>query len=236
MSNIADYEQWLPQALTMENDKIKTPAMPVGIFAQEADDLAKVAQKDAEDLAKIGFSQVLVSNLITLSGALREAQSNWKSKEQREKDAEGEWKVKHPTYVHFRNDMVDTFRFAYRKDEQLLKAVALIDEGNSNADLIQDMNDIAVLGRNNPEPLTKMMFAMERLDMAAKYCNEGSDLLARVNGDRNDPNASRVIRDKMYTLLKEVVDEVRDNGKYVFRKDDRKSKDYASYYYRINRQ
>jgi hypothetical protein len=98
--------------------------------------------------------------------------------------------------------------------------------------MIQDLNDIAVLGRENPEPLTAIGFDLTQLDMAATRADELADLLAEANGDKADPNESKIIRDKAYTQMKSLVDEIREAGKYVFRKDKNRLKGYSSDYWR----
>jgi hypothetical protein len=88
------------------------------------------------------------------------------------------------------------------------------------------------LGRENPDPLTTIGFDLAQLDLAATRADELADLLAEANGDKADQNNSKVIRDKAYTYLKAVVDEIREAGKYVFRKNPYRLKGYSSDYWR----
>jgi len=94
------------------------------------------------------------------------------------------------------------------------------------------MNDIAVLGRENPDPLTAIGFDLTQLDLAATKADELANLLAEANGDKADPNESKIIRDKAYTHMKELVDEIREAGKYVFRNNKNRLKGYASDYWK----
>jgi hypothetical protein len=57
-------------------------------------------------------------------------------------------------------------------------------------------------------------------------------LFAAATGDRIDLSESKKIRDKAYTHLKEVVDEVYAYGQYVCRDDDERLKGYRSNYLR----
>jgi hypothetical protein len=137
-----------------------------------------------------------------------------------------------PEAYAFRNDLLASFRFAFRKDDALLSRVSAIAEGSGHADLIQDLNDLAVLGRENPDPLTAIGFDLTQLDLAATRADELANLLAEANGDKADPNYSKTIRDKAYTHLKELVDEIREAGKYVFRNDKNRLKGYSSSYWK----
>jgi len=123
-------------------------------------------------------------------------------------------------------------RFAYRKDDALLSRVRAIADGSGHADMIQDLNNIAVLGRENPDPLTAIGFDLDQLDLAATRSDELADLLAEANGDKADPNESKIIRDKAYMLMKRLVDEIREAGKYVFRNNAKRFKGYTSDYWR----
>ena len=57
-----------------------------------------------------------------------------------------------------------------------------------------------------------------------------ADLRARANGEKFEDDQNNLLRDQIYTLLKQSVDEVKDCGKYVFRKDESRLKGYYSRY------
>ncbi len=109
-----------------------------------------------------------------------------------------------------------------------------ISEGDTNADMIQDLNDIAVLGKANEEKLSAIAFDLTRLDEAAQMSTDLAELLAIANGDKAVSSETKVIRDKAYTHLKELVDEIRAAGKYLFWRDKDRYKGYVSVYWRIH--
>ena len=57
-------------------------------------------------------------------------------------------------------------------------------------------------------------------------------LPATANGDKAEPNNSKTIRDKAYTHLKALVDEIREAGKYVFWRNPNRYKGYVSHYWK----
>ncbi|MBS2213403.1 hypothetical protein KEM09_18455 [Carboxylicivirga mesophila] len=61
---------------------------------------------------------------------------------------------------------------------------------------------------------------------------EMSGVLSAANGYLYRDDEGKLIRDKAYTLLKEVVDEVRDYGKFAFRNAPEHAKGYSSKYER----
>jgi len=94
--------------------------------------------------------------------------------------------------------------------------VAEIADGNSNSDMIQDLNDMAVLGKNNVAPLQALGFDLNKLNVAAETSNAMAELPAAANGDKSLQSETKMIRDKAFFYLKQRVDEIRAAGKYVF--------------------
>ncbi len=82
--------------------------------------------------------------------------------------------------------------------------------------MIQDLNNLSVLGRDYAGPLSAINFDVVILDEAAAPVGEMSDLLGAATNERADSAGAKKIRDQAHTHLKEAVDEVRDFGQYVF--------------------
>ncbi len=232
MANIDDYNAKLAEIQAIPDDEVKDPGMPVDVALQEAENLHHWSLDDAEKLEVVGIESSMIEDLAVRAGACREAQSIWNKDYRSQQEAQKEWAEQAPLAYDFRDDLLATMRFAYRKDDALLSRVSAITEGSGHADMIQDLNDIAVLGRENPDLLTAIGFDLDQLDLAATRADELADLLAEANGDKADPNQSKIIRDKAYIYLKVLVDEIREAGKYVFRKDQNRLKGYSSEYWR----
>jgi hypothetical protein len=94
------------------------------------------------------------------------------------------------------------FTFAYRKLPEQLAKVQTICEGSSNADMLQDFSDMNVLGKDNPESLTKIGFDLIDLDRAAETVDQLSAVLALANGEEGDDVDAKELRDKAYTFMK----------------------------------
>ena len=101
-----------------------------------------------------------------------------------------------PEAYNLRNDLLASLRFAYWKDDALLSRVSAITGGSGHADMIQYLNDIAVLGRENLVPLTAIGFDLDQLDLAATRADALVDLLAEADGGKADSNASKIIRER----------------------------------------
>ncbi|SHF94614.1 hypothetical protein SAMN05444274_11453 [Mariniphaga anaerophila] len=232
MSNLEDYNARLSDIQAIPDEETREPGIPVDVFLQEAENLHYWSLDDAAALAVVGITTDTINDLPVRAGACREAQSIWNKDYRSQQEAQKQWAEQAPEAYAFRDDLLASLRFAYRKDDALLSRVNAISEGSSHADMIQDLNDISVLGREYPAPLTAIGFDLAQLDLAATRADELADLLAEANGDKSDPNYSKTIRDKAYTHLKALVDEIREAGKYVFRKDKNRLKGYSSEYWR----
>jgi hypothetical protein len=232
MANIDDYNAKLDVIQSIPDEEVQTPTIPVDVFLQEAENLHHWSLDDFDALKVVGISKEMINDLPVRAGACREAQSVWNKDYRSQQKAQKEWAKQSPEAYDFRNDLLASLRFAYRKDDALLSRVSAITDGGGHADMIQDLNDIAVLGRENPDPLTAIGFDLTQLDLAATRADELANLLAEANGDKADPNYSKTIRDKAYTHLKTLVDEVREAGKYVFRNNKNRLKGYSSTYWK----
>ncbi len=101
--------------------------------------------------------------------------------------------------------------------------------------MIQDVNDLSVLGKEHTTLLQTIGFDLTLLDTAAVKADEMAELLSQATADRADNSAARIIRDKAYTLLKRAVDEVRTVGQYIFWRDETRLKGYVSRYRKTRR-
>ena len=236
MSNTEDYNAKLEAIMAVPIDEIKEPSPPVPVALQESEDLYHWSLDDAVPLKAVGITMAMIKEVPVRTGACRESQSIWNKDYRSQEEAQKLWNIQAPIAFDFHKDLLQTMRFAYRNDDSLLGRVAAITAGDSNADMIQDLNDIAVLGKENPDPLTSIAFDLTKLDLAATRADELADLRARANGDKGEQNESKIIRDRAFAYMKEMVDEIREAGKYVFRNDKNRLKGYSSQYWKkINR-
>ena len=236
MSNLQDYNEKIGIISEIPDEKVKNPNTPVDVAIQEAETTNYWANKDREALTSAGLSDEIIDDIPGRAGACREAQSRWNEKYKEKKKAEREWRKKAPGAYELRNIMLHKFRFAYRTESHLPGRVSAIGKGNGHADLFQDLNDMAVLGRTNPEPLKTIGFDMSLLDKAARVSDEMASLYSRVKGERKSSSEAKLIRDKAYMHMKEAVDKVREYGKFVFWRDKERKKRYTSAYIRKKNQ
>ena len=232
MSNTEDYNQKLDEIRAIDENQVKQPNMPVSIFIQEGEDLYTWCSTDKEILTSKGLDWTKAEDLPVCLGALREAQSQWNAERNTQEEAGKVWRDKAPAAYDMRDTLLHDFHYAFRNDPVLLGRVSAIADGGGHADMIQDLNDLAVLGKENPGLLSAIHFDATLLDEAATTADELGQLLALVNGDRQEHSEIKTMRDKAYTLCKNLIDEIRTCGQYVFWRNEDRVKGYASNYLR----
>lgn len=235
MSNHDDYLAKLDVIKAIPVDQLKKMSIPLDAYLQEAENLYQWCQGDQAELTGAGLDWTLVQDLAVRAGACREAQSLWFKDRFTKEEAEKLWQEKSPAAYDLRDEILHAMRFAYRKRPDLLNRVSAITEGSGHADMIQDLNDASILGKENSEPLAAIGFDLTLLDTAATIAAELGELYARATTDRADNSETRIIRDQAYTHLKEAVDEIFVCGQYVFHKNPDRLKGYHSAYLRKQR-
>jgi len=231
MSNNEDYLAKLDAIKAIPEEEVLVPNLPMDVYLQANENLYHWSLDDAEQLAGIGITQEQLDDLAVRNGACREAQSVWNKDYRSQQEAQKKWITDSPAAYDLRDELLHTLRYAYRNDEALMNRVRAIAEGDGHADMIQDLNDLAVLGKENPESLNGINFDLTKLDTAATLSDDMADLLAEANGDKVVQNESKVIRDKAYTYVKVLADEIREAGKFLFWRDRNRSKGYTLSYW-----
>lgn len=229
MSN-QDFTTKLKEITAISDENVKQPNMPLGEAIQEAENLVPWCQDDKDALIKAGLDWALVEDLPLRAGACRHAQSIWTRESQTREDAQKEWQQKSPAAFDLRDELLHHFTFAFRNETELVRQVQTIREGSSNADMLQDLSDLSVLGKENEKLLTAVGVDPKLLNKAAQMADELAVVLANANGESGDDGQVKVQRDRAYTFMKQAVDEIRQTGQYVFWRDEDRKKGYVSAY------
>jgi hypothetical protein len=215
---------------------LRYPAMPMDTYLQEARYLFKWCGADQAALTAAGLDWSLVEDLPVRADAASEAQSEWHNVRFGREEAQKQWALLSPAGYALRDELLHYMRYAYRALPELQTRVDAVAEGSSDSDMIQDLNDLAVIGRENLAPLTAVGFDAAKLDEAASKSRELSGLRAEASVDKRADRERKLLRDQAYTHLKQAVDAVRQCWQFVFWKDDERLVGYASDYMRKNRQ
>lgn len=213
----------------MTNDELREPTtIPVDIYIREAEKLYSVFKDDIESFKSVGFKEEQVNDLGIRIGALREASSLWLTYRYNREEARRIWEERSEEGYRLRDWLLATLKVAYRKDIVLKGRLKAVASGQGHADMVQDINDLAVLGRTNPEPLKLINFDFTHFERAAKMADFLGEILGRFDADNDRFHKSKRLRDAAYTHLKEIVNEIRLFGKYLFHEKREKKLRYYS--------
>jgi hypothetical protein len=235
MGKQEDYQKKLEVIRAIDDSQIKKPHhIPVGIYIQESVNLYMCALDDKELLINGGLDPELLEDLPTRFGALKAAQSKWENEWKATNKSAMEWKKQSPIAYDLRKNLLAAFLYAFRKHPGLVKKVKAISPIGSHARMIEDLNDLSLLGKDNTRLLEAIKFDLSLLDKAAQTSREMAVLLDEKDRERErgEPSEAKKIRDQAYTHLKEAVDEILEAGKYVFRQNKKRLRKYASAYRR----
>jgi len=230
MNYLTDFETWKERIEALPLSEVKLPNQPVDELTASSETLAKEAGKDMDALIGAGLDMTLIDELPTLSGAVRYCQAVWMSEFNAQQEAQKDWLEESPKAYALRDDILHHFSFAYRNEPKIKTKLSRIKDGTTHADMIQDLIELAVLGDKNPEPLSKINFDVTLTQQARTTSHNMAELLALSNGSKDETSASKILRDKAYTILMNHMSTIREYGKYVFWKDEnRKEKYFANY-------
>lgn len=236
MSNLEDYNSKIDEIKKITDDQIKKPVnIPVGIYIDESETLYKWCHDDKKELTSKGLDWKVVEDIPIRCGALSEAESKWKYAQFLRMHAETTWVRELSKGYELRKEIAHHFNYAFQVSPSLIRKVKKFLKGTTNADMIQCLNNLSVLGQNNRKLLKKIGFDFTLLDLAAQKSDELSTKKKAASWDSEDYLEAKKIRNQAFTHLKEAVDLVCNCGKYVFCNNSARLKGYRSDHLRMKR-
>jgi hypothetical protein len=219
--------------LAMAAQDVDSPDLPMSVVLQEANDLLTLIREQSvwERLIMVGVKEAERDALEQTILATRAAQSEWtvardrsKSNAQTEREERG---------YALRDDILAAARFNLRDDRVALGTLSAIMEGEGVADLIQDMNDLALLLDQKAAA-----FANDTTFDVAARAEEArslaSEIAAGTSAERLDTNQALLVdvRNRAFSRLDDIVSSMREAGRYAFRDKSDVRKRFASRYLR----
>ncbi len=219
---------------TNKPDEVKSsrPNQPVPSFLQEAENLYVWCVDDIPELKKAGIDEEMINNLPENIKACRDAQTLWKKKLKKPGEAQVQWKLQLPEARQLAAELLRSMRFAFRNNADLLARLKYITKGNGYANLIQDLNDLALLGGKYKQLLTAVGFDLGLLDTSIAKSKELAGLWAQTKNENAHLDEVAVVRNKAFWTLHQQVSEIRAAGQYIFRHQKDRYVGYVSQYWK----
>lgn len=199
-------------------EPIPTPGYPVGPYIMHGEVLYKLAVLHKNVLSDPKYNWAENVEMIPIyCGATREAASLWESIQFDKPESRTKW-VKYRTEADaLLTKLYWIMKYGFQGDDNLLAQLAALKLAGSNPELIQTLNNIAVLGRNNLERLLETpKFDESMLTRAAELSDLMGDLYATVIVDQSQNNALKLDRDKAFYLLDKALHDLVAYAKAVF--------------------
>jgi hypothetical protein len=133
------------------------------------------------------------------------------------------------------SDCLAYFDVAFFGRADLMSQVSQIRAGDSHADNIQDLIDIKITAEKNKELLDKVGFDFSVLEQIPEMASKMANLLAKATADNSETPEQKIARDKIYTVLRNLLDELVRYGWLATRNDPKIQNQYTINYRPVKR-
>jgi hypothetical protein len=229
-------EQLKPKLDAIPADQLRAPNIPMAAALQEASDLGELCRRSHvhDAMVKVGLPADFVTDLDQRVNAARQAQSTWVNVRDQTKSS---------TLVQvearandLRSEIIAAGRFNLRDDREAQATLSSIRGGETVADLVQDLFDLATVCESRLDAFA----ADQSFDAPARIAEArtvASQLSQNISNERLDPEptGTRDMRDRAFTYLDELVTRLREAGRYVFRNKPDVARHFTSRYRRRQR-
>lgn len=225
------YEENIANILSVDDSKTVKLKMPQKNAASEGQELSIVLEEDNDALIARGMNPEFVNELPVRIAAFTYAAALYELDVQNVSDIKLKWEEKKEKGYKLKKKLITEMEFAFRNNPLALMKLKEIKNGKGHRDMLLDLLELEILGRDFPDDLNKTDFDTALLDEAKALHEEVTLSFAEMRVRDNKINETLIIRDKAYTWLKEIMDEVRAYGKFVFHDNPERQKRYISEFY-----
>lgn len=229
-----EFEALLPALETIPDSKLKNPHNPIAIELQDAENLFQWCQSDKDELTGTGLDWSIVESLPLKTAACRYAEKVWQEYLKSKKERGQYWQKRKKEGFDLRTYMVHAFAYAYRNPSSYNFKASYFRKSKTIAGMVQNLNDLAVVGRYHPEPLEKINFDMSLLEVAAEWSSELLKLYAQIISERSSKNELKKQRNRAFYHMMEAVKAIREHGQFAFWRNPERRKGYISSYRKLH--
>ncbi len=212
---------------------VLTPNLPIGVFLQEAYNIYRFMQDDRERFTAGNFDWNIVEELLKLIGFLRDAEAAlWTMKYGA--PIEKQYRDQHEAAVNAYDRLLKDLTFACRKDSDVMRHIKrnIIIKDNDPASFHQGLANLARFAEGYSESLRRVGSDLRLINDVNRYSGSLPKLFVRFNYRNVAIEEQLNLRNRVYTLLKNTIGEIRDVARYVLADDPRRLRGYASEYFR----
>jgi hypothetical protein len=195
------------------------PGLPVATALAEAEEIAAAAARHDARLRTVAFDHDLLAALPGRIAALREAEARWRIV--RSRRAPRELARLRGEALELKRDVLAAARFLLREDASARSDLDTFAEGDSLAELVDDLHRLAAFVRHHEERLALLDYPFGAEGVAGRADELALALSREASQERVDEAAAEALahRNRVYVLLDEAVREVRAAARYALRRD-----------------
>ena len=193
------------------------PLYPFKHYVQECLDEHARLLKAEPKLSAGGMDYTKVESLKHAIGAYRETYSNYTTISFPASKDKKQWDLYLDEAEYLIYDIRSGMTYAFRDYPEYLAKLVQINQGSSFQDTIQDLNDYAVLGRELKSLLDAIGYDYANCERAAALSEAMGLLYAKVRVDSSETSEQFIRRNQAYTYLKNLVDELIAQARYILR-------------------
>jgi hypothetical protein len=225
-----------PELSALPAERLRSPNIPMATALQEASDLVELCRRSNvhDAMVAVGLPGDFVTDLEGRVDAARQAQSVWVSV--RDQTKSGTLIELEAQAAELRSELMAAGRYNLRADPEAQATLSSIRGGETVADLVQDLFDLATVydGRLDAFGADQSFDAPARVAEARAVAQE---LSQSISDERLDPQpaGTREMRDRAFTYLDDLVSQIREAGRYVFRRQPEVARHFSSRYRRRQR-
>ncbi len=220
-SNKVEYEARFPEIIEQKAGSSAVSTGMAVVLNAVGERLYRRALQDKDLLVAAGLPEESFIKLKEASGASRYAEAELKLA----REYRSQWNTESPKGYALVLTIKQALLYALRDKPDLLKIVRKIAKGNSKAAVVQKLQDYSTFGKAHEERLREIGFDTSLLDKAAELSAYLANLLGASGNDAT--TEARIIRDKSFFYLKNIIMTIRACGQYVFRNDPQRLAEYS---------
>ena len=201
---------------------VDRPDRPMAHFLQQTNDLATYLKQNeavTTKLTQVGITKAQLDALPHAIDVAREAESSWQATRKPRTPDEREALEKNA--YDLRSDLVAACRWSLRKDKNAQAVLDEVQTGTGAEDLALDLDTLSTLMLTHEQSFDgDATFKVK--DQAATAADTAKQVRSTLSEERADESEAKALdmRDRAFTYLDALWDDLRAAGRYAFRDDD----------------
>ncbi len=233
MSDNECYEEMVPRLKAMEFTRVREPDMPLDVVVHEGEVFRVLASQDSHLFEKVGLDLSIIEELRKTVACFAVANAKCAAMRQQKKEAVRVWLEEQKTGFELRRECLQAQLFAFRNNDEAREKLKRIRRKNGHAAMIQDLRNLAQLGKTYKDDLASINFDMNRITLLEETADRLGKLRAAAFSSENR-NEEQLIRNKAFTYMRMLMTEIKVYVRYVFYDNPDRQRQYASAYRRYH--